>query len=374
MGMPGKQHTNWMTNPSRRVCGSCHSNIDWVTGEGHSDNNWPQDNDNLCSVCHVPDSGKEYDASVNGAHQVLWKSAQFPGVLFKLVDIVDTDPGDTPTVTFTIGDKFGPIDPADVDRVRLVITGPNTDFSFNATETIGDNAVYVGDGVWKYTFETPLPMDAMGSYSVSVEGRNYQDITMGQEVEEERTGIESYFLPFAVTDTTAKPRRIVVDDAKCESCHVNLDGHGDNRRNTQSCTTCHNPTLIDIADVPESVNHKWMVHKIHRGADLENGYVVIRSRGTYDFSDRHYPGDLRNCDACHVNDSHLLPLPMDLASQITPNFWWDPIDPVASACLGCHDGDDTAVHAYVNTSMFGESCSTCHGEGKSAAVEKVHAR
>ena len=39
---------------------------------------------------------------------------------------------------------------------------------------------------------------------------------------------------------------------------------------------------------------KFMTHKIHRGADLENGYVVVRSRGVYDFSDIIFPGDLRN--------------------------------------------------------------------------------
>ena len=46
----------------------------------------------------------------------------------------------------------------------------------------------------------------------------------------------------------------------------------------------------------------------------------------------------------------------------------------AAACLSCHDDDDTAVHAYTNTAFFGESCSTCHGEGKDAAVDKVHAQ
>jgi OmcA/MtrC family decaheme c-type cytochrome len=167
---------------------------------------------------------------------------------------------------------------------------------------------------------------------------------------------------------------MVVDDEKCESCHVDLSLHGGGRNNANYCITCHAPNLVDIATPAESVNFKWMIHKIHRGADLENGYIVVRSRGTFDFSDIEYPGDLRNCEACHVNDSYLLPLQEeDLLPQITPNFWWDPIEPVASACLGCHDSDDASAHAYANTTFFGESCSTCHGEGKSVSVDKVHA-
>jgi cytochrome c5 len=31
-------------------------------------------------------------------------------------------------------------------------------------------------------------------------------------------------------------------------------------------------------------------------------------------------------------------------------------------------------HALANTSVYGESCETCHGDGKSASVERVHAR
>ena len=111
----------------------------------------------------------------------------------------------------------------------------------------------------------------------------------------------------------------------------------------------------------------------NRGEDLENGYVVIRSRGTYDFSHVEYPGDLRNCEACHVNNSQQLPTPDGLLPQITPNFWWDPIEPAGAACLSCHDSDDATSHAYANTTFIGESCSTCHGVGKSESVDKVHA-
>jgi OmcA/MtrC family decaheme c-type cytochrome len=167
---------------------------------------------------------------------------------------------------------------------------------------------------------------------------------------------------------------VAVDDANCESCHANLALHGGGRTNPQYCNTCHNPARVDIAVPAESVHFKWMIHKIHRGEDLEKGYVVTRSRGTFDFSEVDYPGDLRNCEKCHVNDSYLLPLPDDLLPTTTSKALWEPMQPTAAACLSCHDSDDTASHAFANTTIFGESCATCHGEGMTFAVEKVHAR
>jgi OmcA/MtrC family decaheme c-type cytochrome len=215
----------------------------------------------------------------------------------------------------------------------------------------------------------------MGSYTVSMEGRIMTDVDYGGgEVESERNYAENPLMEFAVTDTEAMPRRMVVDDYKCESCHSNLRLHGGNRHNAQYCDTCHMPSLVDIVTPSESVHMKWMIHKIHRGEDLENGYVVVRNRGTYDFSHVEYPGDLRNCDACHVNNSQQLPLPGGVLPTITEQTWWTPTMPEAAACLSCHDDDSSAAHAYSNTAFFGESCSTCHGDGKSASVDKVHAQ
>jgi len=373
-GEAGVQHTNWLDHPTRKNCGSCHDHVDFATGEGHSDNNIAQADDTKCDRCHKPGLGNEFDRSIRGTHLSLYKSAQFPGTLVEFISVINTDPGSRPTVTFSVGSKSGKLNPGDLNRLRFAITGPNEDFDVYIQETVGTNAVAAG-GNWLYRFETPLPLDAAGSYTVSVEGRNTVTIDMGDEESDERDVIEASLMAFAVTDATATPRRMVVDDYNCESCHSNVSLHGGGRNNANYCNTCHTPGLLDITEpIPENVSMKWMIHKIHRGQDLENGYVVIRSRGTYDFSDLEYSGDLRNCDACHVNNSQQLPLPSGLLPTLTPAQWWDPTMPAAAACLSCHDGDDAAAHAYSNTTFFGESCGTCHGEGKIAAVDKVHAQ
>jgi len=374
VGLPGAQHTNWMDSPTRKECGSCHDYIDWVTGDGHSDGNIPQSSDAICDKCHVPYTRNEFDRSVKNTHMELYHSAQLPGVFVELLDVTDTGPGESPTVAFSLQGKNGRINPSAMNRLRFVLSGPNDDWDFYAEEVVGDAAVANGDN-WLYTFNATLPADAMGSYTVSMEGRINVEVDYGSETDTERDYAENPMLAFGVTDVVPKVRRTVVDDAKCEACHVNLRLHGSNRHDVTYCSTCHAPNTVDIADIPESVHMKWMIHKIHRGAELENGYIVVRNRGTYDFSDFHFTGDLRNCDACHVNNSQQLPLADNLLPTITNNAWWTPMEPQSAACLSCHDDDSSAAHAYVNTADFGaEACATCHGDGKTYSVDKVHAR
>ena len=129
-GVAAEDHTVWMTNPSRWVCGSCHDDIDFENGEGHL----AQSNDDNCATCHRPDTGVEYDISVAGAHTVDYKSNQLGGVLVQIISIKDTDPGDKPTVTFSLNDKNGPLDPAELNRLRFTITGPNEDFAYYVQE------------------------------------------------------------------------------------------------------------------------------------------------------------------------------------------------------------------------------------------------
>jgi len=378
-GEPGVQHTAWLDRPARKACDSCHDYIDWETGEGHSKYEIAQPDDQFCSNCHKPESiTVEFGMTVRGGHKDLYKSWQFPGTLLEFISVTNTKPGDRPTVAFSLRAKKGGLNPNELNRLRFSINGENTDWSYYNQEDVVGNARIV-DGVWTYTFEEPLPMDASGSFTVGVEGRIEAPIDLGDEVADERDPIEASLFAFAIDDELkalgeATERRVVVEDYKCESCHANISFHGGNRTNANYCNSCHRPDLIDIATPAENVSMKWMIHKIHRGADLENGYVVVRSRGTFDFSHVEFSGDLRNCDACHVNNSQQLPLSSDLLPAVVPNFLWNPVAPESAACLSCHDGDAAAAHAASNTSVFGESCSVCHGEGKNASVDRVHAR
>ena len=94
-----------------------------------------------------------------------------------------------------------------------------------------------------------------------------------------------------------------------------------------------------------------------------------------------YPGDRTTCTKCHVSNSHLLPLQGgNRVSVTTLRDFFTPQGPGTASCLGCHDSQDAAAHAFLNTAFFpgsatpAEACATCHGTGKDWAVDKVHAK
>ena len=373
-GSAGAIHTNWMTRPSRDDCGGCHAYIDWETGEGHPAG--PQADDEFCSFCHEADSGEEFDASVAGAHTVPLASTVLQGVFVDIKEVTDTGPGQSPTVVFSLTTKNGNLNPATLDRLLFALSGPNEDFDFYAQENVLSGLTQVGSN-WSYTFDAAVPMDAEGSYSVSFEGR----ITTEVNGVNERDSAENAVVAVAVTDAEPMAYRQIVDDAKCEACHSNLTLHGDNRKNaTDYCQTCHRWDVTDerrrVEGIPTSVHFKYMVHKIHRGAELENLPYIVYGYGNtpHDYSEVHYPGDLRDCGVCHVGDTYNIPLPEGRLPTHDPAAYITDMGPETATCLSCHDGLSAASHAAANTSPIGESCATCHGEGSTYSVERVHAR
>ena len=383
-GETARDHTVWMTDPNRMACGSCHDDVDFESGENHQ--GIVQEDDTACGICHKPATGVEYDRSVAGAHTVTYKSNQLPGFMVEVLEIGDTGPGQKPWVEFKLHSKWGPMSEQHVsiiNRLRFAIAGPNDDFDFYVQEEDVEDSMTYRNQVWRYEFEAALPEDADGSYSFGAEGRLDWTVNEGQDNEfTTRDQMQNYIEAFTVTDSEPMERRMVVDDAKCESCHSNLSLHGSNRHDANGyCQTCHNPSLTDEDErpegsgEPESADFRYMIHKIHRGADLENPYVVYGHNGSLnDFSNIHYVGDLRNCDACHVDGSYKLPLAEGALPVTTPRDLWSPMMPETASCVSCHDSDGAKQHAAANTSEFGEACSVCHGEGKTYSVEAVHAR
>jgi OmcA/MtrC family decaheme c-type cytochrome len=117
-----------------------------------------------------------------------------------------------------------------------------------------------------------------------------------------------------------------------------------------------------------------MIHKIHAGIHLENDYTVFGYRGSeHNYNHVGYPGDLRNCVACHIDGTYSLPAPEGSASVDTLRGYYTPTPPGSAACISCHDSVDAAAHAFVNTAPFGESCAACHGDNRTYSVDAVHA-
>ncbi|HYL74029.1 MAG TPA: OmcA/MtrC family decaheme c-type cytochrome [Bryobacteraceae bacterium] len=368
------QADNWKTNPSREVCGSCHDNVNFATGLNHV--NLPQIDDNQCKNCHNSQAVMDFDASIPGAHVVPNNSTSLPGIVMKTLKVENNTPGSSPTITFQVTDNAGnPVDISKLTRFRVILGGPNVDYQTGPgavmiSEDAGAKATG-SNGVYIYTMTAKIPAAAVGSYTVSLEARNAVTLLPGTQKATSATDtakpVQTYF---AADNSPVVARRQVVSDAKCGACHQNLTFiHGGNRNSTQECVICHNPSLADGTS-KQSVNFAVQIHSIHRGDNLTRPYIL----GTTNYQDVRFPGDLRDCATCHVNNSYQVDNVGAQAMVNSPGGFTPTTAPISAACQGCHDDKPTAAHALANTSALGESCVTCHGIGTEFAVDVVHAR
>lgn len=373
------QSSYWATQPTAVVCGSCHDNVNFATGVNHAGG--PQGDDTQCNICHASTMHTEFDASVPGAHTIPNFSASLPGIVLKVLSVTGATAGAAPTVQFQVTDKSGnPVDITKLTTMRVVLGGANVDYGTGAagirvseTPATQTGATLSGgtSGIYTYTMFNKIPAGATGSYTISLEAANTVTLLAGTTSQQTATDMAlPYEFYFSVDSTPVVGRRVVVSLANCSNCHQNLGiVHGGSRGNTQECVICHNPTLTDGTS-KDTVSFASQIHHIHRGDALTNPYIL----GTTNYQDVRFPGDLRDCNTCHVGASYQVDNVGAVASIATPGEFTATTPPISAACQGCHDDKATASHALANTSALGEACVVCHGIAGQFAVDTVHAR
>jgi OmcA/MtrC family decaheme c-type cytochrome len=375
------QKDNWLTKPSRAACGACHDDVNFATGEGHV--NLPQLSDNQCSTCHIPQGEVEFDASIRGAHSMPRFSPSLPGTTIKILNVANGTAGNRPTVTFSVTDKNGRAIPANqLETLRVYYAGPTTDYAGFVQED-ARNAICDANGVCNWTFARAIPADAKGTFSAFIEGYRTVRILPGttKETSQRDVAVNPQFY-FSVDGSAVAPRKQVVSQQKCDTCHGYLAFHGDQRNTVENCLNCHNPNQTDVARRPagempaQSVDFKTMIHRLHSMKAMGEHEYTIYGFGNvpHDMTEFGFPGDLRNCDACHVNNSQQLPLragmlPVQDVRQAIPT----PL-PETAACTSCHTSNFAKSHALANTTKLGESCATCHGPNAEFSVDRAHAQ
>ena len=383
-------------------------------------------------------------------------AATLPPFQFNIQDVQKTKPGELPEVTFFItnpntGQRYDifadlAFRQSGVSRVFVQIGWDTADYNNTGgvshlapagntgpppaaalpigINTLTPSTVVVGDRLYKVVSRTPIPLTATGSGVAAMEGRvAILDPVTNTYVS---SPVKNVFRSFAITGTTATPRRVIVDIAsKCNVCHGNLAIHGNNRSGeAQVCVICHNPNATDIAyrrqgDGPEvPIDFKSMVHGIHASMTDMRRSNPLKVMGfghvLTDFSTLgRFPGGkdrLRNCETCHLAGTYKLPLGANvLGTTVTtqsviratmnpaaPTQYLqyntvdnDPtndlnITPTAAVCSGCHVKSDARRHMESTGgasfaalqqqigSQFRERCVNCHGPGKEKDIARVH--
>jgi OmcA/MtrC family decaheme c-type cytochrome len=373
-----------------------------------------QTDDTTClnSGCHGP-TDRFAIATVHVVPSTDPNGPQIVPVL-TIASVANTQPGQTPVLHFSVTQNSQALDILATPLPWLAVTlaGPTTDYATSATYTIESGAVGAGlvlDGAvgnYAFTFPSPIPASATGSYAVGMEAYVQPSGASGPLY-----GALNPVTYVAVTDPAATPRRTVVDRSKCNSCHYDVQAHGGIRRSPEYCVLCHNPNTVDTDgprfEVPStsapSINFKVLVHKIHRGSDLAQGYTVGAYPGSsptnpagvqVDFTKVLFPGDQRACWACHDSMSYIPPLPAGQIPTLSletlacsdpspiPTAYCQSqavaaqsfLPPITAACTACHDQPWDVAHAQTQTAPDGtEACVTCHGAGAQWDVQAVHA-
>jgi OmcA/MtrC family decaheme c-type cytochrome len=364
--------------PERAACGSCHDNVNFATGANHPGG--IQTDDTKCALCHIPQGTQEFDASIIGAHTIPTNSTQLHGVQFKILS-ASGGPGTPVTVNFTVANKNdNPLALSALTSLSVIFAGPNTDYPSEITESALKAAG--SNGNFTYVTTNKLPATASGSFTVGIEGYSTETINEGSagNVAVRDAGLNQDF-PFSVDGSPVVARQVVVELANCNSCHTQLSAHGGIRNEVTHCPLCHNPNGTDVSErptnqnPPQSINFRTLVHKIHSGINLTNPYVIYGYGGSVNnFNGILFPGNLADCAKCHVNNSDLLPLPAGMLPVVTPRDYLNPTQPITASCVSCHDSEPVSSHALANTTILGESCIVCHGEGAAFAVDFVHAQ
>ena len=407
-----------MTNPTRVACGSCHDDVNFATGVNHPGG--PQFDDNLCSNCHIPQGEMDFDASIMGAHVAPTSSSLLTGLAVTIAQVQKGTAGSAPVVSFTVKDGSGnPLALSSLGSISFTMAGPTSDYGYTSfgSDTAGTPG-YVTEsaaqascdpsGNCQYTFTHVVPAKSTGTYAIGVEARRTDVVLAGTTSQQSiQYGAPNKVTYFSVDGSPVTPRRAVVQLSNCNNCHVSLQLHGTLRNNTEYCVMCHNPSNTDAttraaatnpadkALPPQGINFNLLVHRIHDGVNVDaagRNYTVVGFGGSHnDFTTPRPQGsgtlfpalsptgaalDLGNCSMCQINSTEQndLPLMSTLNPVTDPQGPINPIQPVSSACTGCHVDLSTASHTLANTTSLGEACVVCHSSGAAYAVDQVHAQ
>jgi OmcA/MtrC family decaheme c-type cytochrome len=165
----------------------------------------------------------------------------------------------------------------------------------------------------------------------------------------------------------ANQTRDIVQTVTCNGCHgvttdTKLALHGGGRTDVEYCVTCHNPGSKD-ANSGNSVDFTIMIHKIHYGSNLANGYKIWGFRDSlHDYSDVNFTKEADDCTGCHTGGG-------------ADEGNWSSV-PTQEACGSCHDDvnfDTGANHGTGIVVPGNEFCTQCHpATNFPTAVEDVH--
>ncbi|MCL1101797.1 OmcA/MtrC family decaheme c-type cytochrome [Shewanella saliphila] len=224
----------------------------------------------------------------------------------------------------------------------------------------------IGNGLYRYTFKQTLEnysaIDGIDTdYAPELIHRIYLELLPYSEASASTMLVNTTFDfdPLTGGEADSGDSRVLISqEQSCHRCHTtdlsaenSLIMHGGKRFDYEGCVMCHTSYSGD-PETGASIGMATLIHKIHK-----SDYVIVGYNGSvHDYSSVTYPGDMHQCQQCHIED---------VAPQA--DFYQYPGQ---ETCLSCHEEyapenwDGTAVGLFHDRDAFPDawemSCSGCH--------------
>ena len=355
LGDQADQIDNWKTHPTAEICGSCHVDVNFATGENHVGGAWQ--NNETCALCHLP-SGSGIGESISAAHDTTPFGRNVPEFDVNLT-ITPAQPsyavGDMLQVRVTLIDHKDKLDvdpalyimPKDLagksggglSIARLSVYGPRakaapvlttgtiTDPTFDsslghvprqyADLFVGGNDPRVTTDSSGFSYQLfPIPNDMVpGTYMVRVRIADYGRVKTDDYV------IESTAFTTIQIGTDVEENKVAGD--ACTNCHgtgkvpYHVETHAV-AFDTDQCLACHDQSgnfaipLANRVHAIHSANPEGDIYNLEKGS-------VDDSRDWFNVT---YPQKIDSCVTCHNSGD-------DTYKTL----------PYMMPCAGCHVGE-----------------------------------
>ena len=376
----GAQADFFKTNPTAAACASCHVTHPGTTGA------FPPDAE--CIPCHKPDVDSLAPSTAK-VHSPLYDASTnttFKGYTIDIkIDSVDVTTLTAATVTFTtkVNGVAADIKTTPLSSLRFTFAGPTTDYGDDVVGGVPFN-YYNNAGGYNQSASLGGTSGAANLTATGTAGQfraplgnvtNLNGFTMG-------VGVEAYILETGTcltapcstkewpqTPTAMVYKKIGTGDRSCPPHHhrqrqVQQVSRGPRlprwrgAQDPQYCATCHNPqnvndertsqfkvipgTTTPFKKFPHTVQLSVMVHKIHMAGDLANEYCIGATRDFRADATKiageappvcftgAYPGDIKNCQGCHVAGGYNLPPETAIPTRFVDFTCTQPFDPAST--------------------------------------------